>query len=249
ALLPELFPTNVRYTGSGISYNVSSILGAAVAPFVAVWLWQTGNGSPVLVGVYLAVMAGITLLAPIIGKETRAPDTHREEPDEGEESSPSPLLPGVSQTLDTQLAEGGGHILGRGGRPHLGIYPEYPPVLADIDGVPPGIAQRVQYTVGPGDRLVLVTEQGEVRAGLRGKAGVLAQRIDTGHEVADIVLADQMAVLRQRLALDGAAGGIGSGKPGQHHRLPITVVRQAVGLTVGARQLEVRGQLSHFKGI
>ncbi len=77
ALLPELFPTNVRYTGSGISYNVSSILGAAVAPFVAVWLWQTGNGSPVLVGVYLAVMAGITLLALIIGKETRDLDITR----------------------------------------------------------------------------------------------------------------------------------------------------------------------------
>ena len=70
ALLPELFPTNVRYTGSGISYNVSSILGAAVAPFVAVWLWGMGNGSPFLVGVYLAAMGTLTLLALIIGKET-----------------------------------------------------------------------------------------------------------------------------------------------------------------------------------
>ncbi len=32
AVLPELFPTNVRYTGSAVSYNVSSILGAALAP-------------------------------------------------------------------------------------------------------------------------------------------------------------------------------------------------------------------------
>ena len=40
ALLPELFPANVRYTGSGISYNVSSILGAAIAPFIAVALWS-----------------------------------------------------------------------------------------------------------------------------------------------------------------------------------------------------------------
>lgn len=74
ALLPELFPTNVRYTGSGISYNVSSILGAAVAPFVAVWLWSVGSGSPALVGVYLAAMAGLTLLALIVGKETRDVD-------------------------------------------------------------------------------------------------------------------------------------------------------------------------------
>lgn len=74
ALLPELFPTNVRYTGSGISYNVSSILGAAVAPFIAVWLWGMGDGSPLLVGIYLACMALLTLLALIIGKETRDVD-------------------------------------------------------------------------------------------------------------------------------------------------------------------------------
>lgn len=74
ALLPELFPTHVRYTGSGISYNVSSILGAAVAPFIAVWLWGMAGGSPHLVGVYLAAMAGLTLLALVLGKETRNVD-------------------------------------------------------------------------------------------------------------------------------------------------------------------------------
>jgi MFS family permease len=77
ALLPELFPTNVRYTGSGISYNVSSILGAAVAPFIAVWLWTLGDGSPFLVGVYLAAMAVITLIALLIGKETKDIDIDR----------------------------------------------------------------------------------------------------------------------------------------------------------------------------
>ena len=71
ALLPELFPTSVRYTGSGISYNVASILGAAVAPFIAVALWKQADGSPVLVGVYLSVMAVITLISLIIGKETK----------------------------------------------------------------------------------------------------------------------------------------------------------------------------------
>jgi len=71
ALLPELFPTNVRYTGSAISYNVSSILGAAVAPFIAVWLWEMAKGSPVLVGVYLTSMAVLTLIALFVSKETR----------------------------------------------------------------------------------------------------------------------------------------------------------------------------------
>ena len=70
AVLPELFPTNVRYTGSAISYNLASILGAAVAPFIAVALWATAGGSPVLVGVYLAAMGVITLVALIISKDT-----------------------------------------------------------------------------------------------------------------------------------------------------------------------------------
>jgi metabolite-proton symporter len=71
SVLPELFPANVRYTGSAISYNFASILGAAVAPFVAVALWAAASGSPVLVGVYLSVMAVITLVALLLSKETR----------------------------------------------------------------------------------------------------------------------------------------------------------------------------------
>ena len=74
ALLPELFPANVRYTGSGISYNVSSILGAAVAPFIAVALWSLGAGSPFWVGVYLSAMAVLTLIALLLGKETKDVD-------------------------------------------------------------------------------------------------------------------------------------------------------------------------------
>ncbi len=57
ALLPELFPTNVRCTGSAVSYNMSSVLGAAVAPFIAVALWQAAHGSTFLAGVYLSAMA------------------------------------------------------------------------------------------------------------------------------------------------------------------------------------------------
>jgi len=74
AVLPELFPTNVRYTGSAISYNVASILGAAVAPFIAVWLWQLGGGSTWLVGLYLSSMAVLTLVALLLSRETRDRD-------------------------------------------------------------------------------------------------------------------------------------------------------------------------------
>ncbi|MBF4617349.1 MHS family MFS transporter [Clavibacter sp. VKM Ac-2873] len=74
AVLPELFPTNVRYTGSAISYNVASILGAAVAPFIAVALWRLLDGNVLLVGVYLSAMAAITLVALIVSRETRDAD-------------------------------------------------------------------------------------------------------------------------------------------------------------------------------
>jgi metabolite-proton symporter len=77
ALLPELFPANVRYTGSGIAYNVASILGAAVAPFIAVALWSLGGGSPFWVGVYLSAMAIITLLALLAIPETKDVDIER----------------------------------------------------------------------------------------------------------------------------------------------------------------------------
>lgn len=69
AVLPELFPTNVRYTGSGIAYNTASILGAAVAPFIATWLATTyGVG---WVGIYLLIASALTFVALLIMRETR----------------------------------------------------------------------------------------------------------------------------------------------------------------------------------
>jgi metabolite-proton symporter len=73
ALLPELFPTNVRYTGSAISYNVASILGASLAPIVAVLLWQR-DGDILRVGLYLTGAAVVTFIALLLSKETRGID-------------------------------------------------------------------------------------------------------------------------------------------------------------------------------
>ncbi|MGV9800032.1 MFS transporter [Mycobacterium sp. NPDC003449] len=70
AVLPELFPTNVRYTGSGVSFNLAGILGAAVAPFIATWL--TAHHGVTQVGMYLMAMAALTLTAQLALPETRA---------------------------------------------------------------------------------------------------------------------------------------------------------------------------------
>jgi len=70
ALLPELFPTNTRYTGSGIAYNMASIIGAALTPFVATWL--ASNHGAASVGLYLACLGALTLFALLLSKETRS---------------------------------------------------------------------------------------------------------------------------------------------------------------------------------
>ncbi|MFL4478106.1 MFS transporter [Paeniglutamicibacter sp. ORCA_105] len=74
AYLPELFPSNVRYTGSAVAYNMSSVIGAAPASFVAIALWQFGGGNTVWVGVYLALGAVLTLVALFLTKDTKDVD-------------------------------------------------------------------------------------------------------------------------------------------------------------------------------
>ncbi|WP_010523950.1 MFS transporter [Nesterenkonia sp. F] len=69
AVLPELFPTNTRYTGSGVAYNAASILGAALTPFAASWLVQVQGVDAV--GYYLALLGALTFVALWLAPETR----------------------------------------------------------------------------------------------------------------------------------------------------------------------------------
>ncbi|GAA2013261.1 MFS transporter [Brevibacterium samyangense] len=71
AFLPELFPVNVRYTGSAIAYNMGSVIGAGPAPFVLVALWQAEGGSIWSVGGYIVVAAAVTALFIAMTKETK----------------------------------------------------------------------------------------------------------------------------------------------------------------------------------
>jgi metabolite-proton symporter len=69
ALLPELFPTNVRYTGAGVAYNLGGILGASVAPYIAQLLANAGGLS--YVGAYVSAAAAVSLIAVLCMRETR----------------------------------------------------------------------------------------------------------------------------------------------------------------------------------
>ena len=59
----------MRYSGSGIGYNLAAIVGAAFVPTIATWLsshWGVHS-----VGLYLAVMAVCCLVSVLTCKEIR----------------------------------------------------------------------------------------------------------------------------------------------------------------------------------
>ena len=68
SFLPELFPTEYRYSGSGFSYNVAAMLGAAVTPVIATQLLPAFGSTSI--GVYLAVLALASLLCLLGARET-----------------------------------------------------------------------------------------------------------------------------------------------------------------------------------
>ncbi|MBE3640103.1 MFS transporter [Mangrovicoccus algicola] len=54
------FPTQVRYSGSSLTFNFAGIVGASLAPYIATWL--QANYGLAYVGYYLCAAAVITLL-------------------------------------------------------------------------------------------------------------------------------------------------------------------------------------------
>ncbi len=68
ALLPELFPTRVRYTGASVTYNLAGILGASAAPYLAQSL--VAMGGIAWVGAYLGLAAALSFVAVLLMPET-----------------------------------------------------------------------------------------------------------------------------------------------------------------------------------
>lgn len=72
ALLPELFPTNLRYTGSAAAYSLGGILGGSLAPYFAQRL--VAYGGLHWVGYYITGAAIVSLLAILGTSETSQKD-------------------------------------------------------------------------------------------------------------------------------------------------------------------------------
>jgi metabolite-proton symporter len=68
-ILSELFPTNVRYTGASIAFNLAGIFGASLAPYIATWLATTYGLQ--YVGYYLSTAAMLTLIGLLGTRETK----------------------------------------------------------------------------------------------------------------------------------------------------------------------------------
>src|SRR5699024_10177073 len=64
-----VFPIRVRYTASGVTYNVSYALFGGTAPYVATWLIDV-TGNPISPAIYLTVIAAGAFVATILLPET-----------------------------------------------------------------------------------------------------------------------------------------------------------------------------------
>lgn len=70
AFLAEKFSPDTRYTGVSLTFQISSILGAGVAPLVGQWLVPAAGGTLWLIGVYYIVILAVSTSAIALSKET-----------------------------------------------------------------------------------------------------------------------------------------------------------------------------------
>jgi MFS family permease len=81
AFFSELFGTRVRYSASSLSYALSSVLGAALAPVIAVRL-LSATGASWSVSLYIFLMALISFVCVFLLSETYRTDLFATKPEE-----------------------------------------------------------------------------------------------------------------------------------------------------------------------
>ncbi|GAB0112971.1 MFS transporter [Acidisoma sp. C75] len=75
AFLPELFPTNLRYSGASAAYALGGILGGSLAPYIAQRLVAAGGLR--WVGYYITAAAAVSFIAVLTTAETKGRDMTR----------------------------------------------------------------------------------------------------------------------------------------------------------------------------
>jgi MFS family permease len=75
AIMSEMFPTRMRYSGVSLGYQVTSIVAGSLAPIIATALLR-GTGSSVPIAVYLLITCAVTVVAVVSMRETRGISLH-----------------------------------------------------------------------------------------------------------------------------------------------------------------------------
>lgn len=75
AVLAEIFPTRMRYSGSSFCYQISSILAGSIAPMIATLLWKKFD-STLPITFYILFVITISIVAILMLKETRGRSLH-----------------------------------------------------------------------------------------------------------------------------------------------------------------------------
>ena len=70
SFLSELFGARVRYSGISIGYQLASVFAGGLSPVVATALLDSSGHSATPIAIYMLVLAGITLVAIILVRET-----------------------------------------------------------------------------------------------------------------------------------------------------------------------------------
>ena len=73
----EVFPTNVRYSGSALAFTGASLFAGGPIPVVAAWLLHVGNGSPWALVALVGALNILSFCMIAIGPETAGIDMNR----------------------------------------------------------------------------------------------------------------------------------------------------------------------------
>ncbi|MGI5218757.1 MFS transporter [Nocardia sp. CA-290969] len=93
AIMAEMFPTRMRYSGVSLGYQVTSIVAGSLAPIIAVRLLDT-YGSAVPIAWYLAGAAAVSAIAVLAARETKGLSLEKVDQDDAESLLPaSPEVP------------------------------------------------------------------------------------------------------------------------------------------------------------
>jgi len=70
SFLGEMFPSNVRYSGASLGYQLAAPLGGGLVPFIAAAIVSRNNGTTWPVSVLMIAIALLTIVAVLFAKET-----------------------------------------------------------------------------------------------------------------------------------------------------------------------------------